>query len=149
MNWYPSRALVPAGLLIGLTTACAHGRSGAPRPSQSQPSGSIVTAEDIERSPSQSIEDILMSRVPGLWVVRTRDGIALRVRGPSTLLGDKDPLYVLDGIPIQAGTNGVLTGINPYDIASIEVLKDAASLASYGARGAGGVIVIKTKRPPQ
>jgi TonB-dependent SusC/RagA subfamily outer membrane receptor len=53
---------------------------------------------------------------------------------------------VVDGQVIQAGPNGSLSGINPYDIESIKVLKDPASLTMYGSRGANGVIVIKTKK---
>jgi TonB-dependent SusC/RagA subfamily outer membrane receptor len=54
-------------------------------------------------------------------------------------------LYVIDGLPIQPGPGGSLLGINPHDIASIEVFKDASSTAYYGLRGSNGVIVIKTK----
>lgn len=91
-----------------------------------------------------------MGRFPGVWVTRTPDGgIAIRIRGATSFRGGTEPLYVLDGIPIQPGPGGGLSGINPYDIASIEVLKDAASTAMYGVRGANGVIVIKTKRPDQ
>ncbi|HEV7836867.1 MAG TPA: TonB-dependent receptor plug domain-containing protein, partial [Gemmatimonadaceae bacterium] len=88
----------------------------------------------------------LASRVPGIIVDRTSDGgIAIRLRGATTILGSNAPLYIVDGIPIEAGPNGSLTGINPMDIASIEVLKDAAATSMYGVRGANGVIVIKTK----
>jgi TonB-dependent SusC/RagA subfamily outer membrane receptor len=55
-------------------------------------------------------------------------------------------LYVVDGVPIQPGPGGSLVGIDPYDIESIEVLKDPADTALYGMRGANGVIVVKTKR---
>ena len=72
-------------------------------------------------------------------------GIAVRIRGVSSFYGNNEPLYVLDGMPIQPGPNGSLTGINPYDIESIKVLKDPADTAIYGIRGANGVIVIKTK----
>ncbi len=142
-----ARALVPAGLIIGLVAGCSHGRGNAAARSE-HPNPSTITAEDIERSPSQSVEEILVNRVAGIYVVRAQGGVAIRIRGPATLLGDREPLYILDGIPIQPGANGVLSGINPHDIASIEVLKDAVSMAMYGARGANGVIVIKTKPPP-
>jgi TonB-dependent SusC/RagA subfamily outer membrane receptor len=56
-------------------------------------------------------------------------------------------LYVIDGVPITPGPGGSLSGINPSDIASIEVLKDAVSTTMYGSRGANGVILIKTKKP--
>jgi TonB-dependent SusC/RagA subfamily outer membrane receptor len=55
-------------------------------------------------------------------------------------------LYIVDGMAVQPSNDGGLAGVNPYDIASIEVLKDPSSLTMYGSRGANGVIVIKTKR---
>ena len=90
-----------------------------------------------------------MGRFPGITAVRTPDGgIALRIRGGSSLEANNAPLYIIDGIPVDPGPYGSLTGINPRDIATIEVLKDAVSTTMYGVRGANGVIVIKTKRPP-
>ena len=68
------------------------------------------------------------------------------IRGATSIYGNNEPLYVLDGIPIQPGPGGTLAGISPYDIESIQVLKDPADTALYGMRGANGVIVIKTKR---
>ena len=61
-------------------------------------------------------------------------------------MGNNEPLYIVDGSPFTPGANGTLTGLNPYDIASIKVLKEATDLAMYGVRGANGVIVIKTKQ---
>ncbi len=91
-----------------------------------------------------------MSRFPGVQVNQTSDGgIAVRIRGTTSIRGNNEPLYVIDGVPIQPGPGGSLTGINPYDIESIEVLKDAASTAIYGVRGANGVIIIKMKQPGQ
>ena len=69
------------------------------------------------------------------------------IRGAASVNGDNAPLYVIDGVPVEPGPNGDLTGLNPYDIESIKVLKDAASTTMYGVRGGNGVIVIKTKRP--
>jgi TonB-dependent SusC/RagA subfamily outer membrane receptor len=138
--------------LLALTTACTHssatsGNKPVPQPA---PAGATVTAEDIARTPSEPVEEIVAARVPGVRVVRTADGgIALRIRGATSFLGSNEPLYVIDGIPIEPGPNGRLSGISPSDIASIEVLKDAASTAMYGLRGANGVIVIKTKGPGQ
>ena len=93
------------------------------------------------------IEQVLMDRFPGVMVARTPDGgISVRIRGVSSFFGSNEPLYVIDGVPMQSGSDRILTGINPHDIASIEVVKDPVGTAIYGVRGANGVIVIKTKR---
>ena len=109
-----------------------------------------MTSEDIGRAPAEPIEELLMTRFPGVTVTRTPDGgIAVRIRGATSLRGSNEPLYVVDGIKVQAGQNGSLAGINPYDIASIQVLTDAVSMVTYGGQAANGVIVIRTKRPRQ
>ena len=140
------------GLLIGLVSACAQAKP-TPGDSMNPPptdAGGSVTAEDIRRSPSVPIEELIGAKIAGVWVQRTSDGgIAVRIRGATTLYGNQEPLYVLNGVPIQPGPNGALVGISPQDIESIEVLKDAASTAMYGMRGSNGVIVIKTKTNPQ
>ena len=138
-----ARALLHSGLLVGLATACAHRTATSPAPAR----GSTVTAEDIQNAPGQPIEKILAGRVAGVTVTRTPDGIAVRIRGTTSLSGSTEPLYVIDGMPITPGPDGSLSGIAPEDIESIEVLKDAASTTMYGIRGANGVIVIKTKKP--
>ena len=155
MTSFASRALLPVGLVVGIVSGCAraHGKSQGDMadttPSTPSPPSSTVTAEDIQRTPTMSIVQLLMSRFPGVEVTRTAEGdVSVRIRGRTSILASTEPLYVLDGIPIQPGPNGSLSGINPYDIESIEVLKDAARTAMYGGRGANGVIVIKTKRPP-
>lgn len=83
-----------------------------------------------------------------MQVIRRPDGsIAVRIRGGTSVYGDSEPLYVIDGMTVQAGPGGALQGINPYDIVRIEVLKDIGSTAAYGVRGANGVILITTRRP--
>jgi iron complex outermembrane receptor protein len=93
-------------------------------------------------------EELLAGRFPGVEVYRAPGGIAVRIRGSSSVYGSNEPLYVVDGMPIDPGPGGALVGINPSDIEKIEVLKDAGSTAQWGVRGANGVIVIKTKRGP-
>jgi TonB-dependent SusC/RagA subfamily outer membrane receptor len=140
-----SHALLPVGLVVGLVAACTH--SSGTRPT-SPPSSPTVTSEDIERNPGQPIEKVLQGRFAGVEVSRTSDGgIAVRIRGATSLHASTQPLYVVDGMSIEPGPNGSLSGINPYDIESIQVLKDPAETAMYGMRGANGVIIIKTKRP--
>jgi TonB-dependent SusC/RagA subfamily outer membrane receptor len=107
-----------------------------------------VTARDIEQQPGKSIEEILAGRIAGVQVGRKSQGaMTVRIRGASNLTGDQEPLYVIDGVPITPGAGGSLAGINPYDIESIKVLKDAVATSEYGSRGANGVIVIKMKKP--
>jgi TonB-dependent SusC/RagA subfamily outer membrane receptor len=138
-------------LLVGLIYGCASGNNGAPAPAVSPRSGpdhgTIVTSEDIDRTTTADpIESALAAHVAGVTITRTADGgISVRIRGQSTFYGNTEPLFVIDGLPIEPGPGGSLVGINPHDIASIEVLKDAASTAFYGVRGANGVILIKTK----
>lgn len=148
-------AFLPVALLTGLICACASTNKTAngeidrtePLP---EPSGKAVTAEDIQRTPDHSLDKVLSGRFPGVWVTRAPDGgIRVRIRGAMTLQGNQEPLYVLDGIPLEPGPGNALTGIVPGDIASIEVLKDAIGTTMYGVRGANGVILIKTKRPDQ
>lgn len=140
------RLLSAAGLLVGAAAACSSnpkktGDLGPPAKTTG------VTSEDIDRSPGQPIEQQLMAKVPGIIVERTPGGeIAIRIRGGSSAFGNNEPLYIVDGMAVQPSNDGGLAGVNPYDIASIEVLKDPSSLTMYGSRGANGVIVIKTKR---
>ena len=149
-----ARVRVPFSLLSGLLLACAPPRTSpvgdvdpmSPKPTP--PAG--VTAEDISRSPTVSIEDQLAAKYPGVWVSRSPDGgLAIRMRGSSSVNGEKAPLYVIDGIAIQPGVSGALAGISPYDIESIQVVRDATGTAMYGVRGVNGVIVIRTKKPVQ
>jgi TonB-dependent SusC/RagA subfamily outer membrane receptor len=151
--------LIPSfGLVIGLLAGCAHPRGAGQQQVADtthrrdstfggNPRREVVTSEEIRKD--QPIEEALSGRFPGVEVNRTPDGgIAVRIRGGSSLMGNNEPLYVIDGMEIAPGPNGALAGINPYDIDSIEVLKDATSTAMYGSRGSNGVIIIKMKKPP-
>jgi TonB-dependent SusC/RagA subfamily outer membrane receptor len=136
-----------------LTTACVS--SGAVHPKELTDDGktiaphspNTVTSDELDRAGDDAIVKTLSAKVPGVWVSMTASGsLAIRVRSSSSINGNTEPLYIIDGTEVQAGPNGALNGINPHDIASIEVLKDAASLSYYGVRAANGVIVIKTKQ---
>jgi TonB-dependent SusC/RagA subfamily outer membrane receptor len=145
------RVALSCALLVGLLSGCAS--SNAARPDESDkpaPSptnvGTTITADDLDRAGNDAIEKTLAAKVPGALITRTADGgIAIQIRGQTSLAANTQPLYVIDGLPIQPGPGGALLGINPHDIDTIEVLKDAASLSFYGLRGANGVIIIKTK----
>lgn len=151
-----SRALLSA-IVVSAAVACGGSSKPETAPAPSRPeaanaaSTSTVSAEQIEQTPPiESIEKILEGRVAGVVVRRAPDGgIAVRIRGGTSIHGNNEPLYILDGMPIAAGPGGSLSGINPYDIESIRVLKDPTDTAMYGSRGANGVIVIKTKKPKQ
>jgi TonB-linked SusC/RagA family outer membrane protein len=107
---------------------------------------SSVKAEDLEGLPVERVEQALQGRVAGVVIAadagQPGSSSTVRVRGITTL-GNNNPLWVIDGVVVDAGGIGYL---NQSDISSIEVLKDAASLAIYGARSAGGVILVTTKK---
>ncbi len=113
--------------------------------------GAIVTIdnEKIEKIPVASGVQAMQGQVAGVDVLSTggRPGQAptIRIRGRRSISASNDPLFVIDGIPQTSGTSAI-TDINPQDIASMEVLKDAAATAIYGSRGANGVVIISTKR---
>ena len=126
----------------------------------------VITAKDIEDNSFKSIDQILEGKVAGLYSYTTSGAPGtranIRIRGDNSISGNKEPLWVVDGLPLQGGVASInvvnagniqesildhgIGNIAPTDIESITVLKDAAASAIYGARAANGVIVIKTKR---
>lgn len=103
-----------------------------------------VKSDDIESLPVPNVGEALQGRAAGLQVVSSGapgSNVTIRVRGTGTI-NNADPLLVVDGVP----TDIPLNTINPDDIASIEVLKDASAAAIYGSRGANGVLIVTTKR---
>src|SRR5437588_6314037 len=104
-----------------------------------------VAAADLKSTPTVNTVGAIQGRVAGVDIVTTGqkpgDGVRVRVRGARSITAGNDPLYVVDGIP-AAG----VTDLNPNDIASIEVLKDASATAIYGSRGANGVVLVTTKQ---
>lgn len=123
-------------------------------------STSTVSAKDFKDAVVNTLDQALQGRASGVEVTSVSGepgaDAVIRIRGNNSLNGDNQPLYVIDGFPmppyVEAGggqygssTQNGLYGLNPNDIESIEVLKDAAATAIYGSRGANGVILIKTK----
>ena len=119
-----------------------------------------ISSEQINEIPIPSLQSTLVGKAAGVQITqlsgRAEAGIQVRVRGVSTITGSQEPLYVVDGIPIINSDESVndspinpLIGINPDDIESIEILKDASSAAIYGARGTNGVVLITTKKGKQ
>lgn len=121
---------------------------------------SRVKAADIQDRPVTGLDQALQGLVAGVQVTSASGtpggAVSIRVRGVSTLSANSQPLYVIDGTPIITGSNSqlgfgnastnALNDINPNDIESIEVLKDAAAAAIYGSRASNGVIIVTTKR---
>lgn len=97
-----------------------------------------ISSKEITELPLTNFQQALQGRAPGIDVVANGtspgSGVTVRIRGRRSILASNDPLYVLDGIPIS----GDLTDINPNDIESMDVLKDASATAIYGSRGANG-----------
>ncbi|MFL5562075.1 MAG: SusC/RagA family TonB-linked outer membrane protein [Gemmatimonadaceae bacterium] len=126
---------------------------------------SVVTTEALERAPVTSVDQVLQGTSPGVQVTTASSepggALSIRIRGTASITGSSEPLYVIDGFPIENDIEGSSVGnggrtrttppnplvtLNPSDIASISILKDASATAIYGARGANGVVIITTKQ---
>ena len=135
---------------------------GTVRKSDITGSVGVVKMQDVEKAPVKSFEDALQGRVAGLQLTSSEGGPgsdnSMILRGGTSITGDNSPLYIIDGFPIENDNGNNINGssgnnpanpansINPSDIESITVLKDASSTAIYGSRGANGVIIITTKK---
>ncbi len=125
--------------------------------------GSVVSigSAELREQPVSSFNQALQGRVAGVQVTNSSNapggGITIRVRGGNSISASNDPLYVIDGFPVtnpdpasgasnSASYPNPLASINPNDIESIEILKDASATAIYGSRGANGVVLVTTKR---
>ena len=120
-----------------------------------------VDSEKFKTLPASRVDNLLQGMVPGLDIQESTNSAArtrysIRVRGDASLNADSEPLWIVDGVPIYTGSQGSVNGmsytvspmsfINPDDIESITVLKDAATTSIYGADGANGVILVTTKQ---
>jgi TonB-linked SusC/RagA family outer membrane protein len=110
---------------------------------------SSISGEAIAKIPTGNPMEAMKGQIAGVDILQTGgrpgQGSSITIRGRRSLTASNDPLFVVDGIPMTAGTSSI-SDFNPADIASVEVLKDAASQAIYGSRGSNGVILITTKR---
>lgn len=126
---------------------------------------STVQTEALQRAPITTVDQMLQGTAPGVQVTTASSepggAISIRIRGTSSITGNSEPLYVIDGFPIENDIEGSSVGnggrdrttppdplvtLNPSDIQSITILKDASATAIYGARGANGVVIITTKQ---
>lgn len=142
---------------IGLEEVVAIGY-GTVKKSDLTGSVSSIKNEDLRKLPVTSFDQAIQGRASGVQVTQASSApggrVVIRVRGGNSLSSSNEPLYVVDGYPISAGTSAGGSGagqnplatLNTSDIASIEILKDASATAIYGARGANGVVLITTKR---
>ena len=104
----------------------------------------VITEEEIDASSEESLEGLLATRIPGVRIVSTGSGLAVHIRGRHSVQSQATPLYVLDGMPIEAGPDGSIA-VNVRDIASIEVRKPSEA-GIYANEGGNGVVLITTKR---
>ncbi|SDQ04754.1 SusC/RagA family TonB-linked outer membrane protein [Flagellimonas zhangzhouensis] len=121
---------------------------------------SQVSSEDVQKVSTANISGALQGNATGIQVSQASGApggeVRLRIRGATSINGSNNPLYIVDGVQVETGTtvsnsfggqqNSALSSINPNDIESIEILKDAASAAIYGSRGSNGVVIITTKK---
>ncbi len=123
-----------------------------------------IKADDIKNIPQTGIDQLMQGRIAGVSVAMNSGepggGVSVRIRGVTTLQKNAEPLYVIDGVPIDGNSNNdvlslggdgetkmsALSGINPSDILTVDVLKDASASAIYGNRAANGVVMITTKK---
>ena len=116
-----------------------------------------VTAKDMENVPVSNFQNAMVGKLAGVQITqingKVEGGVKLRVRGVSSISSSQEPLYVIDGMPLindnesgSAAPINPLISLNPNDIESVEILKDASSAAIYGARGTNGVVLITTKQ---
>jgi TonB-dependent SusC/RagA subfamily outer membrane receptor len=107
-----------------------------------------ISEKEVSNASSLRIEELLRGRVPGLQLIQLPGGrISFRIRGNSSIRNEQEPLFVIDGVQISAGgVQSALASLAVEDVRQIDVLKDVASTAIYGMRGAGGVIIITTRR---
>ncbi len=131
-------------LLLGFVTACGSS-STVNDEERAERDLSEVSGDDVDRRRATRVEDLLVGQVSGVRVQETARGIRVIIRGPTSVHGSNEPLYVIDGMPVEAAPGRALIGLNPRDIKSIRVLKDPVDTSMYGMRGANGVVIIKTK----
>ncbi|MDB5119917.1 MAG: SusC/RagA family TonB-linked outer membrane protein [Sphingobacteriales bacterium] len=114
----------------------------------------VITAKDFQKGNISTPEQMIAGKVPGVSITsnggQPGSGSTIRIRGGSSLNASNDPLIVIDNVPLEnssvSGASNPLSFINPNDIESFTVLKDASAAAIYGARAANGVIIITTKK---
>ena len=119
-----------------------------------EPWVTAVKPDDFNKGNRTSVQEAMVGKIPGVSVVTNSGapgaGATVRIRSGASLSASNDPLFVVDGVPIDnssiEGASNLIGGINPEDIETFTVLKDASATAIYGSRASNGVIVITTKK---
>lgn len=157
---------VPASIVFALVLASAVGcqsaagaRQERPAPATvsdgygEKPKGDVggtvssVTFDDSTVARVTRVEQLLEDRFPGVHVQRTSDGgYSVSIRGVGSFMANEQPLYVIDGVPMEVRSSRGLGWLNPADVVRIDVLRNPVETSIYGVRGANGVIVITTRR---
>ena len=147
MNWYPTRVLSSVVIIAGFVVGCSRATSQsepAPRAAPPPPASTTMTSDEQARQGAASLDQLLAGRISGVTVTSAPGGgIVVRFAGPTSFYSGQEPLYVIDGVPVEVN-RGTLTWLSPHDVESIRALK-GADATIYGVRGSNGVIVIKTK----
>ncbi|WP_423818299.1 TonB-dependent receptor [Salinimicrobium sp. TIG7-5_MAKvit] len=113
-----------------------------------------ISSEELENVPQVSVDQLMQGRAAGVAISKNSGqpgaAVSVRIRGVNSITGSSEPLYIIDGVPTsgEAGAEGLspLAALNPNDIESINILKDASATAIYGSRGSNGVVLITTKK---
>ncbi|HKG91789.1 MAG TPA: TonB-dependent receptor plug domain-containing protein [Gemmatimonadaceae bacterium] len=159
------RAIVAAAAVVAgcALVGCARGGASAPparkpapeaeggagRSMQGEGTGSVgvVDGDRVRGIPTTHVEELLAGRVAGVQVVQLPGGgISVKIRGATSFNSSTEPLYVVDGMPVQVDRDRGLDWLNPADLLRIEILKDASATSMYGVQGANGVVLITTRR---
>lgn len=147
MNGYPTRVLPSLVLVVGLVLTWPsqiRAQVATVKPAPPPPPTSMRDNE-AAREHATTLAQLLQGRLSGVRVSPAPDGgIVVRMGGPTSFFGDQNPLFVVDGNPIE-GSRSTLSWLNPHDVETVQALKDPSETAIYGVRGANGVIVITTK----
>ncbi len=144
MKYTKATSLLFTALLAGLlfTAGC----SGSGEATSKRPEPNTISGEDAARTPTVRLADLIVQRVPGITVTESGGGrIKVRVRGITSFTANNQPLFVVDGMPVDPEPDGSLPGVVLTEIEWIKVYKDPVDTSRWGMRGANGVIVVKTK----
>src|SRR2546423_14402841 len=118
--------VLASSIVAGLVFGCGHGQGAAPR----RPSPTTVRSDD--RQSATSLEQLLAGKISGVVVsAAPGGGITVRIGGPTSFYSKQDPLFVVDGVPVEAGANGTLSRLEPHDVEAITAVKEPRPTAIF------------------